>query len=93
MLFAVTRAGVGLHTVTLPAGYTLPAQPSAIKAQAQCDVFGNWFDVIVIGETTLNSATRQFQIQCHRSGVAFEVQPAAGARVNFWLLASNNTGK
>lgn len=91
--FTVARTGVGQHTITLPSGYTLPAQPASIQATPQCDSFTNWFEVLVVGETTLNTTTRQFVIQCHRNGVAQEVQPAAGARVNFMLHVSNNTGK
>lgn len=91
--FTVTRTGVGAHLLTFPSGYTLPAQPASLQVTPQCDTFANWFEVIVVGETTLNTTTRQFTIQCHRNGVAFEVQPAAGARVNFMLHVSNNTGK
>jgi hypothetical protein len=48
--------------------------------------------VAVVGETTLNSTNRQFVIQAHRSGVANAPAAAAGHRINFMLLASNNDG-
>lgn len=90
--FVVTYAATGIYTVTFPAGYTLPAQPATIIVSPQCDTFANWFEVIVVGETTLNTVTRQFVIQAHRNGVANQPAVAAGCRINFALQVSNNTG-
>lgn len=90
--FTVVYAATGIYTVTLPAGYTLPAQPASILLVPQFDALVNWFDVAVIGESTLNAVTRQFVIAAHRAGVAIAPAAAAGCRINFMLHVSNNTG-
>lgn len=92
-IFLVTYAATGVYTVTFPSGYTLPAQPASIIVSPQFDAIANGFEVAVIGETTLTSATRQFVIQCHRARTPFAPAAAAGTRVNFMLHVSNNTGK
>jgi hypothetical protein len=92
-LFTVTYAATGVYTVTFPAGYTLPAQPASIIVSPQFDAIASGFEVAVIGETTLTSATRQFVIQAHRARTPFEAVAAAGTRINFLLHVSNNTGK
>lgn len=91
--FIVTYAATGNFTLTLPQGYTLPAQPASLIVSPQWDSLVNWFDVAVLGESTLNSTTRQFIIQAHRSGTANAPAANAGCRINFMLLVSNNTGK
>lgn len=91
-LFTVTYAPTGIYTVTFPQGYTLPSQPMSIIVSAQCDTFANWFEVINVGETTLNTTTRTIVIQAHRNGVANAPAAAAGCRINFLLVVSNNTG-
>jgi hypothetical protein len=93
LAFTVTYAATGVFTVTLPAGFRLPAQPLAIGAWAQfADLATDWFEVAVVGETTLNASTRQFVLQAHRSGVAREVANTAGNRINFHIFTQNNTG-
>ena len=91
--FTVAYTATGVYTVTFPAGYTLPAQPASIIVTPQWSAIANWFDVGVVGETTLNTTTRQFVIQAHRSGTANEPVAAAGTRINFLLHVSNNTGR
>lgn len=91
--FTVIYAPTGLFTITLPPGFTLPAQPGAIITTPQWDSTTNWFDVAVLGETSLITTTRQFVLQTHRSGTPQQVPANAGARVNFMLHVSNNTGK
>ena len=91
-LFTVTYAATGIFTVTFPAGYTLPAQPASIIVLPQFDALANWFDCAVIGDTTLNTTTRQIVIQAHRAGVANAPAAATGCRINFMLQVSNNTG-
>lgn len=92
-LFTVVLTPTGIYTVTLPSGYTLPAQPGSVVVSPQWDAIANWFDVAIVGETTLATTTRSFVIQAHRSGVAQATAAAAGARINFMLHVSNNTGK
>ncbi len=91
--FVVTYAATGIFTVTLPEGYTLPEQPLCIAVFPQASALANWFDAIVVGETTLNTTTRQFVIQAHRAGVANAPAANAGTRINFLLYVSNNTGR
>lgn len=91
--FTVTYAATGIYTVTFPSGYTLPAQPASIIVTPQWDAIANWFDVAVVGDSTLNAAARQFVIQAHRSGTANAPAAATGCRINFMLHVSNNTGK
>ncbi len=91
--FTVVYAATGSFAVTLPSGFTLPAQPASIIVSPSCDAFANWFEVIVVGESTLNTTTRAFVIQAHRNGVAYQPAVAAGCRINFMLHVSNNTGK
>jgi len=91
--FSVAYTATGIYTVTLPVGYTLPAQPASIIVTPQWSAIANWFEVGVVGETTLNSTTRQFVIQAHRSGTANAPVAAAGSRINFLLHVSNNTGR
>lgn len=90
--FTVVYSATGIYTVTLPSGFTLPAQPAVIIVTPQWDAIANWFDVAPVGESTLNTTTRSFVIQAHRSGVANAPAAAAGCRINFMLLCSNNTG-
>lgn len=93
MAFTVTRAGVGLYTVTLPAGFRMPNQPISIHVTKQSAVLAtDWFDAFVVGETNLSATGRTFQIQAHRAGTAFEVPATAGNRVNFAIVVNNNTG-
>lgn len=92
-LFTVVYAATGQYTLSWPSGYTLPAQPGSIIVAPQCGAFANWFDVLPVGESTLTTTTRSLLIQAHRNGVANEPAAAAGARINFMLLVSNNTGK
>ena len=91
--FTVTYSATGIYTLTLPSGYTLPAQPASVIVTPQWDAIANWFDVAVVAETTLATAARQFVIQAHRSGVAQAPAVNAGCRINFMLHVSNNTGK
>lgn len=90
--FVVTYAATGIYTVTFPSGYTLPSQPATLIVVPQCDTFANWFQVLPVGETTMNTTARQFVFQAHRNGVAFQPPAAAGCRINFMLQVSNNTG-
>ncbi len=90
--FTVAYAATGVYTVTFPEGYTLPAQPASIIVSAQFDAIASGFEVAVIGETTLTAATRAFVIQAHRARTPFEAVAAAGTRINFMILCSNNTG-
>lgn len=91
--FTVAYAATGIYTVTLPSSFTLPAQPGALIVTAQYDALASWFDVAIIGETTLTSTTRSFVLQAHRAGVANAPAAAAGTRINFMILCSNNTGQ
>ncbi len=91
--FTVTYSATGIYTITWPAGFTLPAQPASIIVTPQFDALASWFDVAPIGETTLTSTTRQIVLQAHRAGVANAPAAAAGTRINFMLLVSNNTGQ
>lgn len=91
--FTVTYAATGVYTVTFPAGFTLPAQPACIIVSPQFAAIADGFEVAVIGDTTLNTTTRQFVIQAHRARTPFEALVATGTRINFMLHVSNNTGK
>lgn len=94
LLFSVSYAATGVYTVTLPEGLALPAQPYSIVVSAQAATLAtDWFEVLVIGATTLNSSTRQFVVQAHRAGTAREPANTAGNRINFAIFASNSTGK
>lgn len=90
--FTVAYAATGIYTVTLPAGFKLPAQPGAIIVVPQWDAIANWFDVAQVAESTLNANSPSFVIQAHRSGVANAPAAAAGCRINFMIFGSNNTG-
>lgn len=92
MPFTVAYTATGIYTVTLPSGFNFPSQPLSIVVSSQCSAIANWFEVTVVGETTLNTTTRQFVIQAHRGGVANAPAAAAGTRINFAIVASNNTG-
>lgn len=94
LLFTVAYSPTGVYTVTLPAGFTLPAQPLFVAAWPQfADLSTDWFEVAILGETTLNASTRQFVIQAHRSGTAQAPANTAGNRINFAIFTQNNTGK
>ena len=91
--FTVAYSATGVFTVTLGAGLTLPSQPLSIKVTPQYATLAtDWFDVGVLGETTLNSSTRQFVIQAHRSGTGQAPANTAGNRINFAIFATNSTG-
>lgn len=92
-LFTVAYAATGQFTLSWPSGYTTPAQPGAIVVSPQWDAVANWFDVAVVGESTLTATTRTLLIQAHRSGTANAPAAGTGARINFMLHVSNNTGK
>jgi hypothetical protein len=91
--FTVAYEATGIFTVTLPEGFTLPAQPHFILVSAQAADAAAWFEVMVVGETLLNTATKSFVIQAHRSGTANAPAAAAGTRINFAIFTQNNTGR
>jgi hypothetical protein len=92
--FSVTYAATGTFTVTLPEGAILPDQPYAILVSAQYATLAtDWFEVGVLGATTLNATARQFVVQAHRNGTAREVAATTGNRINFAIVATNSTGK
>lgn len=92
--FTVAYSATGVFTVTLPAGLALPAQAYSIVVSPQFAVLAtDWFDCAVLGETTLNTTTRQFVIQAHRSGTGQAPANTAGNRINFAIFATNSTGK
>lgn len=84
--------GVGILSVTFPAGTGMPNQPKALLVSPQFDVAGDWFDVGVLGETTLNSGAKQFFVFTHRNGTPTDVAANAGSRVNFFAYFDNSTG-
>lgn len=91
--FTVTYSATGVYTITFPSGYRFPAQPLAVVASAQYATLAtDWFEVGVLGETTLNGTARQIVLQAHRSGTANAPANTAGNRINFWVLMQNNTG-
>jgi len=91
--FTVSYAATGTYTVTLPAGFTLPAQPLFVAAWPQFATLAtDWFECGVLGESTLNATTRQFVVQAHRNGTAREPANTAGNRINFAIYARNTTG-
>lgn len=90
--FTVAYSATGVYTVTFPLELKLPAQPFSIVVTPQWDALANWFDVAVVGDSTLNGTNRQIVIQAHRSGTGNAPAAGTGARINFMLLASNNTG-
>jgi hypothetical protein len=92
--FTVAYSATGVFTITLPAGLTLPSQAYSIIASPQFAVLAtDWFDCAVLGESTLNSTTRQFVVQAHRSGTGQAPANTAGNRINFAIFATNSTGK
>ena len=92
--FSVVYSATGVFTVTLPAGLALPAQAYSIVVSPQFAVLAtDWFDCAVLGESTLNSTTRQFVVQAHRSGTGQAPANTAGNRINFAIFATNSTGK
>lgn len=90
--FTVTYAATGVYTVTFPSNMSFPNQVEAVILTPQVDAVANWFDLVAVGETTLNTTTRQLVIQAHRAGTPREVAAAAGSRINFAIYASNTTG-
>lgn len=90
--FTVAYSATGVFTVTLPSNMSFPNQPEAILVSAQVDALASYFAVMVVGETTLNTATRQFVIQAHRAGTGEAPAAAAGTRINFAIFISNTTG-
>ncbi len=90
--FTVAYTATGIYTVTFPSNMTFPNQVESVVLTAQCDAVSNWFELVAIGETSLNTTTRQLVIQAHRAGTAREVVAAAGSRINFAIFASNTTG-
>lgn len=92
MPFTVTYSATGVYTITLPAGFRLPAQPLFVVASAQFAALADWFTVAVLGETTLNGGARQIVLQAHRDGVGQAPANTSGNRINFMIFASNNTG-
>lgn len=92
--FTVTYSATGVFTITVPAGFTLPNQVYSIVVSPQFATLAtDWFDCAVLGETTLNTSTRQFVVQAHRSGTGQAPANTAGNRINFAIFASNSTGK
>lgn len=90
--FTVTYGATGVYTVTLPVGLSIPIQPGAIIASAQFATIGDYFEVAVLGETTLNAATRQIVIQAKRAAAGYAPGPAAGNRINVAVFFNNSTG-
>lgn len=91
--FTVSYAATGVFTVTLPEGFTLPAQAYCVAAWPQYATLAtDWFECGIVGETTLNASTRQFVVQAHRSGTAREVANTAGNRINFAIFCTNSGG-
>lgn len=91
--FTVTYSATGVFTVTLPSGFVLPDQPYSIQVTPQFSELANYFAVGVLGETTLNTTTRQFVIQAHRAGTGEAPTNTAGNRINFAIHATNSTGR
>lgn len=90
--FTVTYAATGVYTVTVPSNMTFPNQVTSIVVSAQVDALASYFAVMVVGDTTLNTTTRQFVIQAHRAGTGEAVAAATGSRINFAIFISNTTG-
>ena len=92
--FTVLYTATGIYTVTLGAGLSWPAREFAISLTYQGAVLAtDRTELILIGESSLNSATKSFVIQSHRAGTAFEIPNTAGNRIHFKIEVSNNTGK
>ncbi len=89
--FTVARSATGTFTVTPPAGHGTPAQPFSVVVSPQCDAAANWFDAIVVGETT--TATGAFTVLLHKGGTATDPAAAAGTRLNFAIHFDNSTGR
>lgn len=90
--FTVAYAATGVFTVTFPTNMTFPNQAASIIVTPQFDAIASGFEVAVIGDTTLNTTTRQIVIQAHRALTPFEPVLATGTRVNFAIFISNTTG-
>lgn len=91
--FSVSYAATGIYTITLPTGMILPSQPHSISVDPQAATLAtDWFECLVIGETTLNATTKQIVVQCHRNGTAQAPANTAGNRINVTLCFQNNTG-
>lgn len=91
--FTVTYSATGVYTVTMPSGVILPAQPGVILVSAQFATLAtDYFEVGVVGESTLNTTTKQFVIQAKRAGSGQAPANTAGNRINFAILFNNSTG-
>jgi hypothetical protein len=92
LAFTVTYSATGVYTITLPAGFTLPSQPHCVVVGRGFAALADHFDAAVLGETTLNAATRQIVIQAHRAGTGQAPANTAGNRIHFAILSSNSSG-
>lgn len=90
--FTVAYSATGVYTVTLPAGLGLPGQPGCIVVSPQFSALADYFEVGIIGETTLNATTRQFVIQAKRAASGNAPANTAGNRINFAIFFNNSTG-
>jgi hypothetical protein len=88
----VTRSATGTYSVVLPQGCGMPSQPQAVIGFAQFDAAADWFEVGVIGETTLTTTARAITVFTHKAGTATDVAAAAGSRVNLALFFDDSTG-
>jgi hypothetical protein len=93
MKFTAVYSATGVVTVTLPVGCGTPGQPATVVASAQFAVLAtDYFEVAVLGETTLNTGARQIVFQMKRAGTGQAPAATAGNRVNFAIFFNNSTG-
>lgn len=92
LAFTVVYSATGVFTVTVPAGLTLPSQAHSIIVTPQVTALSDYFATMIVGETTLNTTTRAFVVQCHRAGTGEAPAATAGNRINFAIFATNSTG-
>lgn len=89
----VTYSATGVYLFTLPAGLSFPKHAWNINVSSQCATLAtDYFEVIVLGEDTLNTSTPTFTVQCKRAGSAQAPAATAGNRINFTITAGNTTG-
>lgn len=81
----------GIYRVTLPTSVTFPKKPWAILVSAEPDAAAQNFSVSVV-TPGLVAGTRTFDILCTNGGTSV-IEPTTACRINWLVIASNNTGK
>lgn len=90
--FTVTYGATGVFTITVPAGYGTPGQPACVLCSAEAASVATAFEVVLLGETTLNTTARQIVLQAKQGTSGFAPTNAAGNRIHFAVFFNNSTG-